>query len=238
MASKLAFQRGNAKLVDVYTLALPAGWSCPFALHCLARADRATGHLTDGPAVQFRCHEASIEAVRPNVRDSRWRNWELLRAAKTAPRMAQLLTDSLPRRARKVRFDVAGDFFSQAYFDAWLLVARAHPDRLFYGYTKSLPYWIARLGQIPGNMVLTASRGGRHDALIAHYGLRSSRVVFSEADAAGLGLPIDHDDSHAQQPGGDFALLLHGVQPKGSPAAAALKVLKANGWRGYTRRAA
>jgi len=234
----LSFQPGNAKLRGVYTLALPAGHSCPFALHCLAKADRTTGKLTDGAHVQFRCHEASIEAVYRNVRDSRWRNWTLLRAAKTAPAMAQLITDSLPRRAAKVRFDVSGDFFSQAYFDAWLLVAAAHPDRLFYGYTKSLPYWIARLGQIPPNMVLTASRGGKHDSLIDHYGLRSSRVVFSEAEAVALGLAIDHDDSHAQSTGPSFALLLHGTQPKGSPAAAARQALRAAGWTGYSKRAA
>ncbi len=44
-----------------------------------------------------------------------------------------------------------------------------------------------------------------------------------------LGLEIDHDDSHAAVPewrNNSFALLVHGVQPKGSKAAEALKILK------------
>ena len=51
--------------------------------------------------------------------------------------------------------------------------------------------------------------------------LKYARVVFSEEEAAKLGLEIDHDDSHAY--GGDesFALLIHGTQPSGSMAAKA-----------------
>ena len=54
-------------------------------------------------------------------------------------------------------------------------------------------------------------------------------VVFSEAEAKEKGLEIDHDDSHAAVPEwrhNSFALLVHGVQPKGSKAAEALKILK------------
>jgi len=65
--------------------------------------------------------------------------------------------------------------------------------------------------------------------LIAEHGLRSAKVVYSEAQAERMGLEIDHDDSHACDPARanqDFALLIHGVQPKGSLAANALKILK------------
>ena len=59
--------------------------------------------------------------------------------------------------------------------------------------------------------------------------LRESVVVFSEDEAYNKGLEIDHDDSHAAVPewrNNSFALLVHGVQPKGSKAAEALKILK------------
>jgi hypothetical protein len=39
-------------------------------------------------------------------------------------------------------------------------------------------------------------------------------------------LEIDTDDEHAAYGEKDFALLIHGVQPKGSEAAAALNALK------------
>jgi hypothetical protein len=88
------------------------------------------------------------------------------------------------------------------------------------------------------NFILTASYGGRGDHLISELGLRSTTVVFSEAEAEKLGLPIDHDDSHAARPSlrnQDFALLIHGTQPKGSDAAVALRAL--NGKGSYSRKA-
>ena len=112
--------------------------------------------------------------------------------------------------------------FSHKYFMAWIKVAERNPTVLFYAYTKSLTYWVRSRNLVPGNLVLTASYGGRDDHLIAEHGLRSAKVVFSVAEAEKLGLEIDHDDSHACDPtkaNQDFALLIHGVQPKGSKAA-------------------
>ena len=82
---------------------------------------------------------------------------------------------------------------------------------------------------IPSNLVMTASRGGRRDDLIGSNQLRESVVVFSEKEAETKNLVIDYDDSHAARPdlsGDSFALLIHGVQQKGSEAANALKTLK------------
>ena len=62
-------------------------------------------------------------------------------------------------------------------------------------------------------------------------------MVFSEAEAASLGLEIDHDDSHAMRPGPSFALLLHGVQPRGTAAGRALSVLRQQGEYGYGDKA-
>ena len=84
---------------------------------------------------------------------------------------------------------------------------------------------------------MTASYGGREDELIDSQNLRSTKVIFSEEEADSLGLEIDHDDSHAADPAkknDDFALLIHGTQPKGSEAAVALKELKGKG--SYSRK--
>jgi hypothetical protein len=78
---------------------------------------------------------------------------------------------------------------------------------------------------------------GSNDYMIDEHNLRSTKVVFSEAEAEQLGLEIDHDDSHAARPSlrdQDFALLVHGTQPKGSEAAGALKALKGKG--SYSRK--
>jgi hypothetical protein len=225
----LKFSKGNAKLgKHIFTFSLPSGFTCPNALECLSKANRETGKITDGKATHFRCFSASQEALYQSVRKQRWHNLVALKG-KPVSEMYGLISLSIPSKANMVRIHVGGDFFSQAYFDAWLAVAEEMPHVTFYAYTKSLPYWVARLGSIPSNLILTASRGGRKDSLIEEYGLREARVVFSVEEAESLGLPIDHDDSHAYQAGPSFALLIHGTQPKGSKAASAKNALKGLG---------
>lgn len=258
----LRFGAGNGKLDGVIEhFSLPAGWACPGARHCLARAvETPEGwRVQDGDEIEYRCFSASEEARYPNVREARWHNLNLLKKAADTSRttagkaaaMASLILASLPIRSRVfdiaidgevyklvVRLHIGGDFFSQAYFDAWLLVASRRPDVLLYGYTKSLPFWCRRLDVMPRNLVLTGSEGGRYDDLIRKHNLRFARVVFTEAEAAAVGLELDHDDSHAMRRGPSFALLLHGPQPKGTPASKALAALRAAGEWGYGRLAA
>ena len=230
----LKFSKGNAKLkqVNLYTFSLPAGHSCPFANICLAKADKATGKIKLGANNLFQCFSATSENMFPNVRKSRWSNFEALRGLDTAG-MFNLIQKSLPKKAAIVRVHVSGDFFSQAYFDAWLLVARANPTVKFYAYTKSIPFWLKRENDIPFNFVLNGSIGGKADDLIKSNNLKSVKVVFSEREAQQLGLKIDHTDELAMNKGADFALLLHGTQPKNSLAAKANYILRKAGKNGY-----
>lgn len=225
----------------VFSLDLLSGHFCPFAEDCKSMAVvGADGrrHIEDGPNTQFRCFSASQEVLYTNLYNLRKNNSDLLRAAKSTAKMVELIESSMPRSLGVCRIHVGGDMFNQAYFDAWLEVARNHPSILFYAYTKSLPYWIKRKALVDSlpNFVITASYGGRRDDLIAAHNLRYAKVVYSEA-AAGI-LPIDHDDSHAADPSQrftPFALLIHGIQPKGTLAAEGLKALKGVGT--YSRKA-
>jgi Gene product 88 len=236
MESQLKFGRGNAKLgSDIFTFSLPAGHSCPGALKCLAKADQQTGKLQDGPSQSFRCFAAGDESRYPNVRRFRWQNFNLLKGH-TREEMAMLILDSLPLDAKLVRLHVSGDFFSDAYFLAWMDVAKARPEMLFYTYTKSLLIWLRHRSNVPANFKLTASEGGKHDDLIEAEFLKSAKVVFSIEEAREKGLEIDHDDSHAYQSEKSFALLLHGKQRKETPAAKALSSLKKAGYNGYSRK--
>jgi len=233
---KLKFGDANTKLVKlqtalklkVITFSLPSGFTCPGALDCLSRANRQTGHITDGKDTKFRCFQASAEALYPSLREMVWHNFELIKSkvANTAD-ITKLIQDSLPAKFDVCRVHVGGDFFNAAYFDAWLQVARDNPSKLFYAYTKELRNWVARLGSIPTNFVLTASRGGKFDSLIDTYNLKNAVVVFSEKEAADIGLEIDHSDEKAAVGTKNFALLLHGTMPAGTPAAKALSDIKA-----------
>jgi hypothetical protein len=223
----LKFQQGNAKLgKNIFTFSLPAGHSCPFANDCLSKADKLTGKLTDGPNTQFRCFAASSEAVYPNVRLARWHNFDLLKKL-TTNQTSNLIIESLPKKANIVRVHVSGDFFNESYFLAWLQVAKLKPNVLFYAYTKSLVYWVNYIKEIPTNLVLNASEGGKLDAQILEHRLKFAKVVYSPEEADKLGLLIDHTDEAAYKTKESFALLIHGQQPKGSKASQSIKDLKA-----------
>lgn len=223
----LKFQQGNAKLgKNIFTFSLPAGHSCPFANDCLSKADKLTGKLTDGPNTQFRCFAASSEAVYPNVRLARWHNFDLLKKLSTNE-ASNLIIESLPKKANIVRIHVSGDFFNESYFLAWLQVAKLRPNVLFYAYTKSLIYWVNYIKEIPANLVLNASEGGKSDAQISEHRLKFAKVVYSPEEADKLGLLIDHTDEAAYKTKESFALLIHGQQPKGSKASQSIKDLKA-----------
>ena len=205
--------------IEIYTFSIPAGTSCPFAVECKTTADKAWGTITDGANQKYRCYAASDEARSPQVRAARHWNFELLRR-ETEEEMFHRIQASIPKKAKIVRIHVSGDFFNQRYFNAWARVARSNPSILFYAYTKSLKYWIDG-DETPSNLKLTASWDNSNSFVIEMKNLKYARVVFSEEEAAKLGLEIDHDDSHAY--GGDesFALLIHGTQPSGSMAAKA-----------------
>ena len=247
----LKFSRSNAKLeklelvIDkvVYSFSLLSGWSCPFAKECLSKVRLIEGRrkLFDGIHTLFRCFSASQEALFPKVFNSRKNNFDILKPLSESE-MIEIIVYYLPENADVIRIHVGGDFFSDKYFVAWIKVAILFPNKIFYAYTKSLIYWIRHreLIEETRNFVLTASYGGTQDHLIQSENLRFAKVVFSEKEAENLGLPIDHDDSHAYDPNfrhQSFALLLHGVQPKGSEASKALKALKKLKGKGsYSKR--
>tara|TARA_R100001463_G_scaffold125142_3_gene182447 strand:+ start:1022 stop:1675 length:654 start_codon:yes stop_codon:yes gene_type:complete len=205
-------------------------------------ANRKTGKIHDGPSCKFRCWAASHEARIKSARDNAWANYVELQK-RTTDQMTNIIVDSLLPIHNKyvsnhqqtpiVRIHVGGEFFSEKYFLAWLNVAKHFKSTQFYAYTKALPFWVVSMDNIPDNVELNASRGGRFDHLIDEYKLKEARVVYDEQTANDLGMEIDHDDSHAYTPGPSFALLLHGTQPAGSDASVALQRLKQSGFHGY-----
>jgi hypothetical protein len=230
----LKFGEPNAKLkkmlkklsLKLKTFTLPAGHTCPAANECLSRADRETGKIKDGPNTLFRCFAASAEAVYPSLRKMVWHNFELIKASlkNGVDACADLICESLPKKFDILRVHVGGDYFSKQYLQAWIEVAKRNPDKVFYSYSKSLHFF--KQFALPSNLVLTASRGGKHDDMIELHGWKEALVVYSEQEAIDKGLEIDHDDTHAAFGNDNFALLIHGVQPKGSAASQALSLIK------------
>jgi hypothetical protein len=85
-----------------------------------------------------------------------------------------------------IRIHVSGDFFSQAYFDAFMEAAKLYEEEIvFYAYTKSIPYWVKAKakGIIPKNFKLNGSYGGSKDALIKENEFKFTRVCFTKEEA-------------------------------------------------------
>jgi len=230
----------------VYSFDLLSGYSCPFAKECLSKAtENSEGKRTikDGPDTEFRCFSASQEVQYTALYNLRKNNFDSLRKLNTIELVKEIL-EAMPKDLGVCRIHVAGDFFNEKYFLAWLTIAKMFPQKLFYAYTKSLTYWLTNQSLVDSlpNFILTASYGGKSDALIESHSLRASTVVFSEPEAESLGLTIDHDDSHAADPelqDQDFALLIHGTQPKATKASRALQLLRKNKVKhSYSRKAA
>lgn len=240
----------------VQTFSMLAGHTCPFAKDCLSKVVIQDGKrkIQDGPDTEFRCFSASQEALYTNVYEGRKHNKDLMFAVRDCEdKLTALLSDSLPNKKREdiIRIHVSGDFFNQNCFDAWLNLANLYPHKVFYAYTKSIKYWTDRKDRVAEtpNFILTASYGGRQDSMIEENGFRSAKVIWEEDILEKIvasesydrvpnigspydGLRIDHNDNCAYDPSiqhEDFALLVHGVQAKGSEAQKSVKLLNGKG---------
>lgn len=237
------FARGNSKLPDsTLTFALPSGHTCPGALQCLAKADRETGRITDGPQQVFRCYEASIERFRPSVRNRRWRNFDTL-SGLSSDEMGELLLAGIAaardHKSTHVRWFTGGDLYSAALLRAIVRVCQ-QTDLLHYFYTKNLPLLAPsadRLIALPDNLRVVASWGGRFDHLAPLFP-RTARVVHTRQEAEELGLPIDITDRLAwQDEPVHFCHLSHGSQQPGSHAGEAINARRRSGdFTGYGSR--
>lgn len=239
MLAKLHFGEGNAKLsIKIGTFSLPAGKTCMGANLCKTwvsvkedgRATLIQSELSpEDEAKRFRCFAASAEVKYPNYRNVVNENLDALREVgiDNPLAMADLIHSQLPRKYPKFRIHVGGDFFNEEYLLAWNVVAERNPDKLFYAYTKSIPFWVKYKNDISPNFVLTASYGGIYDKLIEENDLKRVKVYFHPDEAKAAGVEIDHDDSLAINPNvKEFGLLLHGTQPKDSQASKALSKMR------------
>lgn len=74
----------------------------------------------------------------------------------------------MDRGGAAIRVHDSGDFYSDEYLEAWVEIAKAVDDVLFYAYTKEVPRLKARARaeDFPPNFRIILSLGGIHDHLI------------------------------------------------------------------------
>jgi hypothetical protein len=115
----------------------------------------------------------------------------------------------LTRRYSVVRVHDSGDFFSQAYLDAWCRIAARFPAIIFYAYTKSLDLDFALT---PLNLRVTQSLGGRHDTSMEP-DFSHARIFATEEDRIAAGyVDGSHSDAPAIEGLVNIGLVYHGTR--------------------------
>lgn len=150
---QLSWSLNNSKLekTDTASFNLPAFVSadgfkvCPMAGTCAAVCYARQGRYMFRP-----------------VREARERNLAVVRGDLNAFTTAAI-ADLAHIKHSVIRVHDSGDFFSQAYLDAWFAIARVYPSRTFYAYTKSLHLDYSAQ---PENFRIVQSMGGKLDHLI------------------------------------------------------------------------
>lgn len=108
------------------------------------------------------CYARQGQYVRGSVVAAREHNLSFMRKRGMRAFVRAAIKDIKRIDAKLIRVHDSGDFFSQAYLNAWYRIARALPDVRFYTYTKSLHLDI--FGNKPENFSVVQSFGGRFDA--------------------------------------------------------------------------
>jgi hypothetical protein len=128
------------------------------------------------------------------------------------PGFTQQMIDEIGRKRRGiiVRVHDAGDFFSDAYLQAWLTIMQAHPGSRFYCYTKEIRRFKKLVEPCPPfNFRWVYSYGGTQDDLLDQY---RDRVVDVFPTVEALRAAGYHDQSASD------LLAVDGPAPVGIPA--------------------
>lgn len=109
-----------------------------------------------------------------------------------------------------IRIHDSGDFYSAEYLQKWIDFAKSHPAITCYAYTKSVSM-VKAAGQLPDNLVIAYSWGGKEDHLIEPNDRQVK--VFATKDDIPEGWVDGTNDDHVVIDNLRTALVYHG-QPK------------------------
>jgi len=186
----LKWSDGNEKLKKTRTVSfnLPAIKACPMAGVCASV-----------------CYATQGAYVYPNVQASRAYNFDI---AQHNPGFQDMLIHDLKLiKQSSIRIHDSGDFFNQAYLNAWIAAMKQFPDKQFYAYTKSLHLDYSAK---PDNFQIVQSVGGKLDHLIDTS--KSHSRIFTD-DAARIAAGYEggnKDDTTAQLGVIKIGLVYHG----------------------------
>jgi len=121
----------------------------------------------------------------------------------------------LLERPTHVRIHDSGDFYSIAYLNKWIEIAKANKDVIFYAYTKSIPFFKRNKQNnnnwlLPNNLKIIFSEGSKKDNLINTTKDRHSRIFKDIKSLLSAGyINASDNDLNAITENKKVGLLLH-----------------------------
>tara|TARA_R100001530_G_scaffold132424_1_gene104848 strand:+ start:443 stop:1021 length:579 start_codon:yes stop_codon:yes gene_type:complete len=150
---------GKMHGVKLFEFNLPAIDSCPFAKDCIAY-----------------CFANKGTYLYKNVQDKYNFNFKLIENKAEFKKLIQNELES--KKVEYVRIHSSGDFYSLKYLKTWVEIAKNNPNIVFYGYTKSVPFF--KHINAPDNFVFCFSTGGKKDNMIKDTDKKA--VIFKNLD--------------------------------------------------------
>lgn len=152
-------------------------------------------------------------------------NWLASQKDDFVPKMVDMIAKAKAVKGKKaikaIRVHDSGDFYSPQYIDKWHQIASAHPDMMFYAYTKShhpkLRERLNELEKLP-NFNIVQSFGSKYDQLIDPS--KPHAVVFPSKelmDKAGYADAMETDLTAADKNNTKVGLYIHGQYDKSYP---------------------
>ncbi|MEV6242494.1 hypothetical protein [Lentzea sp. NPDC051838] len=180
--NRLLTQNREMRQIGVWNWSLPA-WAgrlpdgrtyntCPSAGVC-AQACYARHGTYNWPVVRAK-HQANLMFVLDDLA-----GWETAMVAELG---------AAKFRGAWIRIHDAGDFFSDAYLEAWMRICRSRPDTNFYAYSKEIERFRRLIEpNPPPNFLWVFSYGGTQDAALNPAADRVADVFPNEAAIAAAG---------------------------------------------------
>ena len=174
MAKLLSNSNSKLKADDILGFGLPPVKTCPGADACLKFCYGCKG--------MYKIFGKSISRAQ-NIR---------LEATRNALTFIQTISSQLQSMRKKptaVRIHDTGDFYSQEYLNAWVVIARWNPNVLFYAYTKSLHL---DFSDRPANLKIIGSVGGKWDTKLTSMWVKGEIDSIARIFELGETMPATH----------------------------------------------
>ena len=158
----MLLKTGNAKLKrdGIYSFSLPAYKSACGKIICIGAKDCIEG-----------CYARTGFFKMSSVQKSYENN---LTQTESKYFVGLVSRECIVKKIKLVRIHASGDFYSLAYLKKWIEIAQLCPNTHFYAYTKALPLF--KKVELPFNLTIIFSEGGKYDALIDRSKDRHARV--------------------------------------------------------------